>query len=133
MDFPSQIPLATRTRLLELGISPEDVTESFIRGTGPGGQKINKTSSTVVLREKGSGLEVRCQRERSQSANRLAAWAELCEKLSEARRVVAKERRAEAEKNRRRSRQKSKGQKRRMVDTKRFHSRKKAARRSTDE
>ena len=51
-------------RLQTLGVRPADVEERFVRGTGPGGQKINKTSSTVWLRHGPTGVEVRCQRER---------------------------------------------------------------------
>ena len=56
-------------RMIKLGIREEDLEETFVRGTGSGGQKINKTSSTVVLRHLPTGLEVRCQRERSQTMN----------------------------------------------------------------
>jgi peptide chain release factor len=56
-----------------------EVEERFHPRDGPRAvQKINKTSSTVWLRHRPSGVEVRCQRERSQSANRELAWAELC-------------------------------------------------------
>ena len=57
-------------RMRHLRIHEEDLQEDFVRGTGPGGQKINKTSSTVVLRHLPTGIEVRCQRERSQAQNR---------------------------------------------------------------
>ena len=74
MDLPPV--LLERLRLL--GVALGDVEERFVRGSGPGGQKINKTSSTVVLRHRPTGIEVRCQQERSQAANRATAWAELC-------------------------------------------------------
>ena len=77
MALPTQID----ERLTMLGVRPGDVDERFVRGGGPGGQKINKTSSTVWLRHRPTGIEVRCQRERSQSVNREVAWTELCEKL----------------------------------------------------
>ena len=60
-------------RLLNLGVTDETLIERFIRGPGSGGQKINKTSSTVALRHRPTGIEVRCQQERSQAANRLQA------------------------------------------------------------
>lgn len=115
MDLPPQI----HRRLAAVGVRPEEVDERFIRGSGPGGQKINKTSSTVVLRHEPTGLEVRCQRERSQAANREAAWVELCEKLEERRRLAAEYARSARELVRRRSRQKSRGQKLRMIADKR--------------
>ena len=92
---------ALEKRLKKLGIRDEDLTESFIRGTGPGGQKINKTASTVVLRHEPTGAEVRCQRERSQSANRYWARAELCDQLEAARRAARLEEQNEREKKRR--------------------------------
>ena len=106
-------------RLNNVGASRVEVEEKFVRGGGPGGQKINKTSSSVWLQHAPTGIEVRCQRERSQLANREIAWTELCAKLearAEAFRRVAVDAR---EIERRRTRQKSKSQKRRMLESKR--------------
>jgi protein subunit release factor B len=114
MALPTQID----ERLAALGIRATEVEERFVRGTGPGGQKINKTSSTVWLRHGPTGVEVRCQRERSQAANRELAWLDLCEKL-EARARAAREVVVDArETDRRRNRQKSRGQKVRMIQAK---------------
>ena len=124
MALPTQI----EERLRALGVRPADVEEKFVRGTGPGGQKINKTSSTVWLRHGPTGLEVRCQRERSQAVNREVAWAELCAKL-EARTRVAQAAVVDArEEARRRTRQKSRGQKVRMIQTKKHRAGHKAKR-----
>ena len=109
-------------------MSVAEVEERFVRGAGPGGQKINKTSSTVWLRHRPTGIEVRCQRERSQTANRELAWAELCAKLEERRRVVAAVRQDERQRELRRKRQKSRGQKARMIEAKRHRARTKARR-----
>ncbi len=54
---------AIAKRMTRLGIREDDLEEEFVRGSGPGGQKINKTSSTVVLRHVPTGLEVRCEKE----------------------------------------------------------------------
>jgi protein subunit release factor B len=116
MNLPTQI----QRRLDTLGIIPSDVEEKFVRGSGPGGQKINKTSSTVCLRHRPTGVEVRVQRERSQAANRELAWQELCEKLESILRQAEATRRDAVEKERRRKRPKSRAQKRRMVETKRL-------------
>jgi len=115
MNLPTQI----QRRLDTLGIIPSDVEEKFVRGSGPGGQKINKTSSTVCIRHRPTGVEVRVQRERSQAANRELAWLELCEKLENILRQAEAARRDAVEKERRRKRPKSRAQKRRMVETKR--------------
>lgn len=132
MKIPSQF----EQRLRELGVEGDDVEERFIRGTGPGGQKINKTSSTVWLRHGPSGAEVRCQAGRSQTANRETAWTELCDKLEARSRKVASEKKSEREAERRRTRQKSRRQKARMVDDKKHRARQKATRgrvRNSDE
>jgi protein subunit release factor B len=121
--------LATiQERLRALGISPSEVEERFVRGSGPGGQKINKTSSTVWLRHGPTGTEVRCQAERSQTANRETAWDELCRRL-EARVRAGKEAvRDERERLRRQTRQKSYGQKVKMIAAKKHRARIKTSR-----
>ena len=110
---------AIEARLIALGTRSADVDERFIRGAGPGGQKINKSSSSVWLRHRPTGIEVRCQRERSQSTNRALAWAELCAKLEERRRNAAAALQDERQKNLRRNRPKTRGQKVRMIQSKR--------------
>lgn len=106
-------------RLAAIGVHLSDVEERFVRGSGPGGQKINKTSSTVWLRHRPTGIEVRCQRERSQAANREFAWVELCAKLEEHRRAAAVARQNERQRELRQTRQKSRTQKSHMVAAKR--------------
>jgi len=123
-----QLPTQICERLEALGVWPEDVAERFVRGSGPGGQKINKTSSTVWLRHTPTGIEVRCQAGRSQKANREQAWAELCDKLAAMHRAAQAAKRQEREAQRRRTRQKSPAQKARMVDAKKHRSRHKANR-----
>jgi peptide chain release factor len=126
MDLPPEI----QTRLDALGVFAADVRESFVRGSGAGGQKINKTSSTVVLRHEPSGLESRCQAERSQARNREIAWERLCEKL-EARVAAARlERLAAQAKARASKRGRSARQKARLVTGKRIRAQVKAGRRA---
>ncbi len=124
MGLPPQID----ARLRALGVDPAVVEERFIRGSGPGGQNINKTSTTVWLRHAHSGIEVRCQRERSQAANREWAWQELCRRLEAARRQAAAQVIDAREVERRRTRQKSRGQKARMVRSKQHRARTKSGR-----
>ncbi len=110
---------ALRTRMQRLRIQEDDLEETFIRGTGAGGQKINKTSSTVVLRHLPSGVEIRCQRERSQAQNRHVARVELCDRL-EAQRAAAKlEVQNEKEKARRQNRPRPRSLKKKLVKSKR--------------
>ena len=73
---------AALERLMQrLGVEERDVEERFIRSGGPGGQNVNKVATCVVLRHRPSGLEVRCQRERSQALNRYLARRILLERL----------------------------------------------------
>ena len=102
-DFLQDETLAAR--LAALGVRAADCEERFILGSGPGGQKVNKTSSTVQLRHGPTGVEVRMQRERSQTRNRALAWTELAARLEERKRAVAAAARDERELERRRNRQ----------------------------
>jgi len=128
-DFPDIVEASLRARFVSLGVQPGEVDECFIRGAGAGGQKINKTSSTVRLRHLPTGVEVRCQRERNQSVNRLLAWVELAEKLEWRRQESANRARGARELARRQKRQKSRGQKARMIETKQHRAKHKAGRR----
>jgi protein subunit release factor B len=121
-------PYSVEGRLAALGYRVADVDERFVRGAGPGGQKINKTSSTVWLRHRPTGIEVRCQAERSQAANREQAWRELCAKLEARIRAGRDAARQEREKARRQARQKSWGQKVAMIQAKKHRARHKAGR-----
>ena len=124
MSLPPQI----HRRLNSLGVRIEDVDERFVCGAGPGGQKINKTSSTVWLRHRPTGIEVRCQAERSQSANREQAWAELAAKLESRARSAAQAAEQAREAERRRTRQKSYGQKIKMIEAKKHRAKHKSRR-----
>lgn len=117
-----------RRRLDALGIADSDLEERFTRGSGPGGQKVNKTSSTVCLKHVPSGIEVRVGAERSQILNRYRARQELCARLEEKRTGEASARQQAHEKIRRQKRRRSRKQKARMLDDKRKHSDKKRTR-----
>jgi len=69
-------------RMKALGVREEDIEEKFVRSSGSGGQKVNKTSTCVYLRHIPTGIEVKCMKERSQSLNRFLARRELVEKIS---------------------------------------------------
>ena len=115
-------------RMAKLGILESDLQEGFIRGGGPGGQKTNKTSSTVCLRHKPTGLEVRCAQERSQSLNRFLARRDLCDKIAAKLHGEKSKREQEREKIRRQKRRRSRRQTALMVDAKKKHGAKKALR-----
>jgi peptide chain release factor len=83
MPFPVELPPDILAIAAELQLKPEDVEERFVRGSGHGGQKINKTSSTVQLVHLPTGMEVKVQKHREQSKNRLSAWKLLILKIEE--------------------------------------------------
>ncbi|KAI1076298.1 RF-1 domain-containing protein [Whalleya microplaca] len=65
-------------------LPPEDeIEESFLKGSGPGGQKINKTNSAVQLKHLPTGLVVKSQATRSRSQNRTIARRLLADKLDD--------------------------------------------------
>ena len=127
---PKQVLLEERMR--KLGIVERDLVEKFVLGSGKGGQKINKTSSCVYLRHVPSGIEVKCQRERSQALNRYLARQELCSRLEG--RILGRqsERRQEEEKIRRQKRRRSRRQRAKMLAGKRLQGEKKGLRQSVD-
>jgi len=109
---------ALRLRMERLGIREQDITEKFIHGGGKGGQKINKTASCVYLKHRPTGLEVKCQTERSQILNRFLARRILIGKIE---RKVLGEQSAEIqriEKIRRQKRKRSRKAKIKMLQAK---------------
>ena len=72
---------ALKERIARLGIDLRLVEEQFTRGSGKGGQKINKTSNAVLLKYPPLELIIRCQRERKRSLNRFLALRELVDRI----------------------------------------------------
>jgi protein subunit release factor B len=70
-----------KARIARLSIDVRLIEESFARGGGKGGQKINKTSNRVQLCYPPLGLRVSCQRERRRSLNRFLALRELVDQI----------------------------------------------------
>lgn len=72
-----------RHKMEELHVREEDIEEKFIRSSGKGGQKVNKTSTCVYLKHVPTGIEVKCMKDRSQSINRFLARRELIEHIAQ--------------------------------------------------
>jgi protein subunit release factor B len=115
-------------RLARLGVREEDLEESFVHSGGKGGQNVNKVATCVVLVHRPTGIAVKCQRERTQGANRLHARRLLAEKIETQRLGRQSAREQEAERVRRQKRRRSRRAKARMLHDKRAHSDKKASR-----
>jgi peptide chain release factor len=105
-------------RMEKLGIQEQSLAEHFIRGSGKGGQKVNKTSSCVQLHHEESGAEIRCQKTRSQADNRYWARQELCEQIEEQTLGEKSKKQQAFEKIRRQKRRRSRRAKSRMLDDK---------------
>jgi protein subunit release factor B len=70
-----------KERMEIFNIHEKDIEEKFIRSSGRGGQKVNKTSTCVYLKHIPTGIEVKVMRERSQSLNRFLARRELVKRI----------------------------------------------------
>jgi peptide chain release factor len=104
--------------LQSITIKEEEIEESFVRGSGPGGQKINKTSSCVMLKHLPTGIVVRCQESRSQHRKRELARRVLQSKIEV--QILGERSRLAMEANKERAR---KAVKRRKAVKKHFKSR----------
>jgi protein subunit release factor B len=122
------------SRFMEkLGIKEDDLIEKFILGSGRGGQNLQKTSSCVYLKHIPTGIEVKCQKDRSRALNRLFARRLLCEKYQE---IVLEEKSKKQQANekiRRQKRTRSRKQKAKMLDDKKQHAEKKSLRSRPEE
>lgn len=117
-----------RQKMEQLGIFEKDIMEKFIRSSGRGGQKVNKTSTCVYLKHLPTQIEVKCQRERYQAINRFLARKILADKIESMIRGKESEEQQRIEKIRRQKRKRSKRAKLKMLEEKRKHSEKKKAR-----
>jgi protein subunit release factor B len=111
-----------------LDIREEDITESFIRSSGKGGQHVNKTSTCVYLKHLPTGIEVKCQQERSQALNRYRARVLLAKKIEQLIKGSESEEIQRIEKIRRQKRKRSKRAKEKMLADKKIVSEKKKLR-----
>ncbi len=112
-------------------ISKDDVIESFVRSSGPGGQNVNKVSTCVVLYHKPTRIIIKCQKHRSQYQNRQEAWGLLQEALDQREIKQESTRKARREKVRRQNRKRSLSAKERMLKNKKKNTLKKENRKKS--
>lgn len=115
-------------KMERLGIREEDIIERFVRSRGHGGQNVNKVSTCVYLKHVPTGVEVKCQQERSQALNRYFARRILLQKIED---LVLGRESAEQQRIAKLKRQKRKRSKRaqeKVLHLKRLQSDKKKAR-----
>jgi protein subunit release factor B len=94
-------------RLSALGVCESDIEETFVRSGGAGGQKVNKSSSCVMLLHRPTGLRVKCQTTRHQVMNRFLARRLLLDKIERIQKSDVEAERARIEKVRRQKRKRS--------------------------
>jgi protein subunit release factor B len=119
---------ALHERMEQLGVREEEFRETFIRSSGPGGQKVNKTSSCVFLVHLPTGLSVKCQQERSQTLNRFLARRILLDRIERLRTGLVSAERMRVEKIRRQKRRRSRRAKEKTLEAKHIQSEKKSLR-----
>ena len=114
--------------MAELGIREEDVIERFIRSRGHGGQNVNKVSTCVYLKHVPTGIEVKCQQERSQALNRFFARRILAEKIETMILGKESEQQQRIQKIKRQKRRRSRRAKEKVLELKHITSQKKRSR-----
>jgi peptide chain release factor len=107
-----------KERMEALGIREDELQEQFILGSGHGGQKIQKTSSTVHLKHEPTGIVIKCQQSRQRDDNRFHARRLLCEKIEEQVLQKKSKRQQEMEKIRRQKQRRSRRSQQKMLDEK---------------
>jgi len=132
MTISQEKDTALRERMERLGVREEEFRETFIRSSGPGGQKVNKTSSCVFLVHLPTGLSVKCQQERSQALNRFLARRILLDRIERLRTGLVSAERMRTEKIRRQKRRRSRRAQEKTLEAKHIQSEKKALRTKID-
>src|SRR3989337_3341190 len=115
-------------RMRALGVREQEIEEQFVRSSGAGGQKVNKTSSCVVLHHRPTGIRVKCQRERSQALNRFLARRILLNQIQTKLRGAESAEQQEIARIRRQKRKRSRRAKLKLLADKRHQAEKKSSR-----
>src|SRR5229473_8309462 len=115
-------------RMNALGVRASEIEETFVRSGGAGGQKVNKSSSCVMLLHRPTGLRVKCQTTRHQALNRFLARRLLLDKIEQKQKGCVEAERSRFEKIRRQKRKRSRRAKERMLANKVHHADKKRLR-----
>lgn len=80
---------------LDFELDPEELEITAMRSSGPGGQHVNKTSSAIRVIHLPTGMQVKCQEDKSQLRNKAKALDLLRSKLYEIERMKREAARSE--------------------------------------
>src|SRR5205814_7814699 len=94
-------------RMSALGVRDAEIEARFVRSGGAGGQKVNKSSSCVMLLHRPTGLRVKSQTTRHQAMNRFLPRRLLLDKIERMRKGYVEAERPHIEKVRRQKRKRS--------------------------
>ena len=104
---------------MPLLLDPSHLRERFIRGSGPGGQAINKLSTCVELIHEPTGTRIVCQESRSRELNRQMARRRMSielEHLVKGGRGSVRDSKAEKERKKKRNKAKKQQRKKRAQE-----------------
>ncbi len=74
---------ALEKKMADLGIRKQDIEFKFIKASGKGGQKVNKSSVAVFVKHAITGFFVKYGKERSQHLNKFFALRLLVQKIED--------------------------------------------------
>lgn len=128
MRTDSNFEKQLKGRMEALGIFEQDLEETFVRSSGPGGQNVNKVATCVCLKHLPTGIIVKSQATRSQGQNRFTARLLLIAAVNQKKEKEAAEKIRAFEKLRRQKRKRTKAVKEKMLEGKRQRSERKKGR-----
>jgi len=132
MGFSVELPEYILKKAEKLKVYSVDIEERFVRGSGAGGQKVNKTSNCVWLKHLPTGTEVKCQRHRERGKNRTSAYKLLVNKIETMKLGVRSEAAKQNHKIRKQKQRRSRRSKEKMLQEKSKRSEVKALRKTVD-
>lgn len=106
---PNTINKFTRNQITKMLDNKENIIKQQVKGGGPGGQHVNKTSSTVFLKDKQTNISVKVSNSRDSVVNSGIAKKRLIDKLDlhyngEESKIAKKIEKIKKQKNRRKER-----------------------------